>query len=249
MRRRLIAGNWKMNGQRAEGRALAQAVVDRAKNVPSDRDLLVCPPATLLGEIAAIIAVGRVALGAQDCAIEERGAFTGEVSAEMIADLGCSFVIVGHSERRQFQGETDAIVAKKTVRAQAAGLNAIVCVGETAEQRDNGKALDVVGGQLAVSLSHDCDPKALVVAYEPVWAIGSGETAKPDDIEEIHRQIVSEVRSFEKENFLGVFYGGSVDSSSSRQILSLKGVQGLLIGGASLECEEFCNIVLNNNRN
>ena len=244
MRRRLIAGNWKMNGQRAEGRALAQAVVDRAKNVPSDRDLLVCPPATLLGEIAAIIAVGRVALGAQDCAIEERGAFTGEVSAEMIADLGCSFVIVGHSERRQFQGETDAIVAKKTVRAQAAGLNAIVCVGETAEQRDNGKALDVVGGQLAVSLSHDCDPKALVVAYEPVWATGTGRTPSTRDIEQVHgflRRAL--VERFKDEGAkVRLLYGGSVKPDNADEILSVAEVDGALIGGASLDANDFIAI-------
>ena len=244
MRRRLIAGNWKMNGLRAEGRALAQAVVDRVGDVPSDRDLLVCPPATLLGDIAEIIAEGHVALGAQDCASEARGAFTGDVSAEMIADLGCNFVILGHSERRQYQGDTDAIVASKTIQAQAAGLNAIVCVGETAEQRDKGKALDVVGAQLAVSLSKGCNPKALVLAYEPVWAIGTGRTPRTEDIEQVHgflRRVL--IERFEDAGAeVRLLYGGSVKPDNAREILSVAEVDGALIGGASLDANDFIAI-------
>ena len=165
----------------------------------------------------------------------------------MLKELGAEYVVIGHSERRKVFKEKNQLLSEKLESAAKKDLRVIFCIGENFKEKEEGKTISVLREQLEIL--KEAELNKFIVAYEPVWAIGSGETAKLDDIEEIHRQIVSEVRSFEKENFLGVFYGGSVDSSSSRQILSLKGVQGLLIGGASLECEEFCNIVLNNNRN
>ncbi len=244
MQRRLIAGNWKMNGLRANGCALATAVVERAGTASLKDDLLLCPPATLLGDIAAIVSGSAVALGAQDCSGEVGGAFTGDVSAEMVADLGCSFVIVGHSERRGPRGENDTIVARKAACAQAAGLNAIVCVGETADQRDSGLALQVVGGQLAGSLPSNCDPEPLVVAYEPVWAIGTGRTPSVGDIEEVHSFLRDKLveRFSDAGAAVRLLYGGSVEPGNAGEILSADKVDGALVGGASLDADDFIAI-------
>ena len=166
----------------------------------------------------------------------------------MLKELGAEYVVIGHSERRKVFKEDNQLLSEKLVSASKEDLRVIFCIGESLkEKEEEGKTVSVLREQLEIL--NDAELNKFIVAYEPVWAIGSGETAQLDDIEDIHRQIVNEVRSFAKENFLGVFYGGSVDSSSASQILSLKEVQGLLIGGASLEYEEFCNIVLTNNRN
>lgn len=246
MRRRLIAGNWKMNGLRADGRALAEAVVAKAGGAAAKSDLLLCPPATLLADVAAIVRASDVALGAQDCSAEAGGAFTGEVSAEMVADLGCGFAILGHSERRRLHGEDDAIVARKAARAQAAGLNAIVCVGETADQRDRGLARETVGAQLHGSLPEDCDPGALLLAYEPLWAIGTGRTPSARDIERVHGFLRE--RLIERFSDAGaavrLLYGGSVRPGNAGKLLSADHVDGALVGGASLDADDFIAIAL-----
>ena len=240
----LIAGNWKMNGLRADGLPLARGVVDGARQSDVNADLLVCPPATLLGEISEIVAGSAVALGAQDGAAEVQGAFTGDISAEMLSDLGCSFTILGHSERRQLHHESDALVAKKVAAAQDAGLCPIVCVGETEAQRNDGSALATVRGQISGSLPPSCDPGNLVVAYEPVWAIGTGRTPTLAEIKEVHGDLYTCLR----DRFDGagpkirLLYGGSVKPDNAAEILAVQHVDGALVGGASLVAESFLAI-------
>jgi len=243
-RRRLAAGNWKMNGLTSSLAELRAVVA----GVGSARcDVAVCPPATLIG--AAVVAAkgSAVAIGGQDCAAAAAafGAFTGDISAEMIADLGARLVIVGHSERRMLHGETDAVVRAKAEAAARAGLTAIVCIGETAEQRREGNTEAVLSTQLAGSLP--ARPAAgLVIAYEPVWAIGTGLTPTADEIAAAHAHIRS--RLSERLGSAGaeatrILYGGSVKSDNSRSIAGVVGVDGALVGGASLKAAEFLAIV------
>jgi triosephosphate isomerase len=232
-RKPLVAGNWKMNGLRADGAALAKAVAAEAR-APHTCDLLICPPATLLVPVGEVLAGSGVALGGQDCHAESKGAFTGEVSADMLKDAGCSHVIVGHSERRHGLGETDAIVQAKTAAAWRAGLNAIVCVGETRAEREAGRATAVVASQIAGSLPADCDPARLIIAYEPVWAIGTGLTPTLTDITEMHAAIRALIPPGTR-----ILYGGSVNPKNAAEILSLAEVDGALVGGASLNAADF----------
>ncbi|MCS6986518.1 MAG: triose-phosphate isomerase [Sphingomonadaceae bacterium] len=223
----LIAGNWKMNGLK---RHLAELEALLAAPAPPAR-LVVCPPATLLAAFAERAAGSAVAIGAQDCHPEPAGAFTGDLSAEMLADAGARYVIVGHSERRMGHHETDALVQAKARAAQRAGLAPIVCVGESLAEREAGRTLAVVLAQLAASLPAD-GPR--IVAYEPVWAIGSGRTPSPAEIEEVHAAIVARVGPH-----VPVLYGGSVNPRNAGPILALPSVGGALVGGASLEARSF----------
>jgi len=232
--RRLIAGNWKMNGLTADGLALASDLAARAASAPPDCDLLVCPPATLVAAVGAVLAGGAVALGGQDCAAAEKGAYTGDISAEMLRDAGCTHVIVGHSERRGACGETDEIVRTKVEAAWRAGLVAILCVGETRAEREAGLAQTVVTAQLSGSLPDGADAARLVVAYEPVWAIGTGLIPTLADIEEIHRAIRAGIPGGTR-----ILYGGSVNPKNAAEILGLVEVDGALVGGASLKAEDF----------
>src|SRR5215208_1411338 len=232
-RRRLVAGNWKMNGRPADGLALARGVAERARE-PHRCDLLVCPPFTLLAAVGEALSGSGVALGGQDCHSAPSGAFTGCISAEMLKDAGCSHAIVGHSERRHTCGETDADVRAKTLAAWRAGLVAIVCVGETRAEREAGKALEIVGAQLAGSLPDDASAGNLVVAYEPVWAIGTGLTPTTDAIAEIHAAIRRHLPDGTR-----ILYGGSVNPKNAAEILALAEVDGALVGGASLKAEDF----------
>jgi triosephosphate isomerase (TIM) len=232
-RKRLVAGNWKMNGRRADGLALARAVAGRARE-PHRCDLLVCPPFTLLAAVGEALSSSGVALGGQDCHAAPSGAFTGCISAEMLKDAGCSHAIVGHSERRHTCGETDADVRAKTLAAWRAGLVAIVCVGETRAEREAGKALAIVGAQLAGSLPDEASADKLVVAYEPVWAIGTGLTPTTDDIAEIHAAIRRHLPDGTR-----ILYGGSVNPNNAAEILALAEVDGALVGGASLKADDF----------
>jgi len=238
--RPLIAGNWKMNGRQADGLTLARALAERAAHEPLAVDLLICPPATLLFLVAELLTDTPVALGAQDCHPKPSGAFTGDIAAPMLADAGCTYVIVGHSERRTGHREDDALVRAKAEAAVAAGLIPIVCLGETEAERDAGQALAVVERQLAGSLPAGAEAARLVVAYEPVWAIGTGRTPTASDIEAVHRhlrrQLAGRVAEPERVRLL---YGGSVKKDNSREILGLPDVNGALIGGASLKAEEF----------
>jgi len=238
--RPLIAGNWKMNGRQADRLTLARALAVQATHEPLAADLLLCPPATLLFLVAELLTDTPVALGAQDCHPKPSGAFTGDIAAPMLADAGCSYVIVGHSERRAGHREDDALVRAKAEAAVAAGLIPIVCLGETEAERDAGQALAVVERQLAGSLPAGADAARLVVAYEPVWAIGTGRTPTASDIGAVHRhlrrQLAGRVAEPERVRLL---YGGSVKKDNCPEILGIAEVNGALVGGASLKAEEF----------
>jgi triosephosphate isomerase len=234
VRRKLIAGNWKMNGLKADGLALAGDIAARAKAAAPSCDLLVCPPATLVAGVGDALGGSGVALGGQDCAAAEKGAYTGDISAEMLRDAGCGYVILGHSERRHGRGETDAAVGAKVAAAWRAGLVAILCVGETRAEREAGLAQTVVAAQLSGSLPDRADAARLVVAYEPVWAIGTGLTPTLADIEEIHCAIRTGIPADTR-----ILYGGSVNPKNAADILALAEVDGALVGGASLKAEDF----------
>jgi triosephosphate isomerase (TIM) len=231
--KQLVAGNWKMNGRRSDGIALALALAGHAKGDHAC-DLLVCPPAPLLIAVGEALAGSGIALGGQDCHAAPSGAYTSSISAEMLEDCGCGHVIVGHSERRHGLGESDADVRAKTLAAWRAGLVAILCVGETRAEREAGRAVDIVAGQLAGSVPEGAAADKLVIAYEPVWAIGTGLTPTTADITEIHAAIRGRVPAGTR-----ILYGGSVNPKNAADILSLANVDGALVGGASLKAEDF----------
>ena len=237
MRRRLIAGNWKMNGLRADGLALARGLAERAAASPPEAELLVCPPATLIAPVAEALRGGPVAPGGQNCHTEPSGAHTGDVSAEMLADLGCRYVIVGHSERRANHGESDILVRRKAEAALRAGLVPIVCVGETETERMRGEASAIVERQLGGSLPKGAGPDRVAIAYEPVWAIGTGRTATTADVAEIHGHIRALLGV--EGAAMRILYGGSVKAANAAELLGLADVDGALVGGASLKAEEF----------
>jgi len=236
---KLVAGNWKMNGLRQDGATLAHELKERAGAAGGALgcDLLVCPPATLISEVGGILAGSAIALGGQDCHAAPKGAYTGDISAEMLADLGCNYVILGHSERRQGHGETDAVVRGKIAAAWRAGLTAILCVGETKRQRQAGEAIDVVSSQLAGAIPDAGAAATLVVAYEPVWAIGTGLTATAEDISAMHAEISRRIPAGTR-----ILYGGSVNPKNADTILGLSEVDGALVGGASLNADDFWTI-------
>ena len=242
-RRPLIAGNWKMNGLKAAVNELA-AIGQGAEAVSRKADLLICPPATLLFTSAAAVIGSKVAIGAQDCHPAASGAHTGDISAEMLADAGATAIIVGHSERRTDHDETDALVRAKAEAAWRTGLVAIVCVGETQAERDAGQTLEVVGRQVAGSVPDGATAANLVVAYEPVWAIGTGRTPTTKDVEEVHKLI----RDRLKDRFSGegdlvrILYGGSVKPSNAAELMAVANVDGALVGGASLKAVDFLAI-------
>lgn len=238
----LIAGNWKMNGRKADSLILARAV---ATGASEGCDLLVCPPAILIPPVVEALAGSAVAVGAQDCHFEEAGAHTGDIAAAMLADAGCSHVIVGHSERRADHAEDDGLVCAKARAAHAAGLVAIVCVGETLEERDAGRTLERIGAQLDGSLPDALTQENTVIAYEPVWAIGTGRTPTSDDVAEVHAHIRGQVAARYGAGVadgLRILYGGSMKSSNAGTLLAIDGVDGGLIGGASLNAEDFLAI-------
>lgn len=242
--RALVAGNWKMNGLRHEALALAGALATRMKTeaVPPC-DVLVCPPAVVLAAVGEALAGSGIALGGQDCHYEPSGAHTGDIAAPMLADAGCTYVIVGHSERRAEHGETDALVRAKAQAAQAAGLVPIICVGETLAEREEGRTLDVVLGQLDGSLPADAAADTTVIAYEPVWAIGTGRTPSVSDIAEVHGVLRAELeRRLKDADGVRLLYGGSVNGRNAREILAVPDVNGALVGGASLKADEFWTI-------
>jgi triosephosphate isomerase len=241
--RTLLAGNWKMNGLKGalgEIRAMGRAFADE----PPLGDVLICPPATLITEAARAAAGSVIAIGGQDCHAQVSGAFTGDISAEMLRDAGATAVIVGHSERRQFHGESNEMVAAKARAAQRASLYAIVCVGETEGERLAGQAINVVSVQLRESLPAEFASSPVAVAYEPVWAIGTGRTPTTGEIQEMHaaiRAALSE-RGPDKAN-IRILYGGSVKPENALEILAIPNVDGALVGGASLKAADFLRIV------
>jgi triosephosphate isomerase len=241
--RPLIAGNWKMNGLKAS-MAEFEAMLAGAGALAGKADLLICPPATLIPAFAGKAKGKGVAVGAQDCHQNASGAHTGDLSAEMLADAGATSIIVGHSERRADHGESDVLVRQKAQAAWRAGLVAIVCIGETRAQRDASQTLDVCGTQLKGSLPDGATAANLVVAYEPVWAIGTGLTPTTEDVEQVHRFIRSVLTDrFKAEGAkIRILYGGSVKPSNAKELMAVANVNGALIGGASLKATDFLAI-------
>jgi triosephosphate isomerase (TIM) len=247
MRKQFIAGNWKMNMNRASAVALAEGVVKAAAAVKGV-DMAVCPPFCYLETVGRAIAGSNVALGAQNLYFEKDGAYTGEISAAMLRDLGCKYVIIGHSERRHILGETDALINKKVHAALAAGLVPIVCVGELLAEREAGRTLEVIRTQFDGSLaglSADQLTK-LVIAYEPVWAIGTGKVATPQQAEEVHldlRKIMADRYNQSVADKVCIQYGGSVKPDNAAELLGQPDIDGALVGGASLKVDQFLGII------
>lgn len=241
--RPLVAGNWKMNGLRGSSAELTK-IIAGAGEIATRADLMVCPPATLIAAFASLAEGTPVAIGAQDCHAEPSGAFTGDLSAEMLRDVGAVAVIVGHSERRQYHHETDQEVNAKARAAWRAGLMAIVCVGETKDERVAGNTLDVVNAQAQGSLPDGATAENLVVAYEPVWAIGTGLTPTPADVAAVHGFIRKhlETRYGAAGTKIRILYGGSVKPSNAAELMKVPNVDGALVGGASLKADDFLGI-------
>jgi triosephosphate isomerase len=232
-----VLGNWKMNGLRAEGEALAMRLVERQQGRGT---LGICPPATLLAPISALLGGSALLLGGQDCAPAPQGAYTGDVSAPMLADVGCRLVIVGHSERRHGHGEDDRLVQAKAAAAHAAGLMAVLCVGETESERAAGATIAVLDRQLEGSLPDGASAENLVLAYEPVWAIGSGRTPSAADIATVHAHLRRRVGDLvEVGEAVRLLYGGSVKAANAGEIMAIAEVDGVLVGGASLDADQF----------
>ncbi len=248
MRRPLVAGNWKMNGTRAGVKDLVAGILsglggfDRASNA----EVVVCPPFVFLADVAAQLAGSPIALGAQNGSAEKPGAFTGEIAVEMLVEFGCRYVIIGHSERRALYGEGDAMVALKWAAVDAAGLTPILCVGERLEEREAGNTEEVVARQL-VSVMDAVGVEAIgrcIIAYEPVWAIGTGRTASPQQAQEVHAFIRAQIaaRSPNVAEQVRILYGGSVKGSNAAELFAMPDVDGGLIGGASINAREFITI-------
>ena len=242
-RRPLVVGNWKMNGLRKSSSELLRMLEDSVK-LPRRIEMAICPPATLVANFAGLARGSRVRIGAQDCHPEPAGAYTGDISAEMLADAGAAMVIIGHSERRSYHKETDAQVRVKTLAAWRAGMAAIVCVGETRAERESRQTLDVVGRQLGASLPEGGRGESLVIAYEPVWAIGSGLTPTAADVAQVHNliraKLVERYRGAGEE--MRILYGGSVKPANAKELMHVDNVDGALVGGASLKADEFLGI-------
>lgn len=246
MRTPLIAGNWKMYKTTSEAIVLAEAVLKRL-STPDGIDVAVCPPFTALAAVGQVIAGSRIGLGAQDLHWAREGAYTGEVSAEMLRDIGCHYVIVGHSERRQYFGETDESVNRKSLAALASGLTPIICVGETLSEREAARAHAVVEAQVAGALSGLTPEqvRGLILAYEPVWAIGTGKTATPSQAEQMHahvRKTIALLFGPEIAHAVRILYGGSVKPDNAKALLERSEIDGALVGGASLRVDSFVSI-------
>jgi triosephosphate isomerase len=241
--RKLIAGNWKMNGALAANAALVEAVLAGMPAAPCG--VAMCVPAPYLAQVGGLLAGKPVALGAQDVSSHEAGAYTGEVSAAMLRDLGVRYAIVGHSERRQYHGETDTVVAEKARMALASGITPIVCVGETLAERDAGATEDVVRRQLAavIHVNGHCISE-IVVAYEPVWAIGTGKTASPQQAQQVHAVLRAQLKAATAQpERVSILYGGSMNAGNAAQLLAEPDIDGGLIGGASLKPADFLAII------
>jgi triosephosphate isomerase (TIM) len=248
MRKKFVVGNWKMNKTVSESIALASEVVRQLSATPLGCEVALAPTLLAIESLAEVLKNSPIKLAAQNCHFENDGAFTGEVSAKMLKHAGCGYVILGHSERRQYFGETDELVNKKVKKALAEGLNVILCVGETLAQREEEETQKVVVGQVShctADLTHD-DMQRITIAYEPIWAIGTGQTATPEQAEEVHRLIrffIASLYSDDLAQDLTIQYGGSVKGANAKELFSMPNIDGGLIGGASLKAEEFVQIV------
>ena len=245
-RKILIAGNWKMNGLLAEGTTLAKEVAAEVKKLgKAECEFLVCPPFTLLNTVKKALRGSKVALGAQDCHTAEKGAHTGDISPLMLKDCGCSYVILGHSERRADHNESNALICQKAEAAYKAGLKAVICIGETEAERDAGKTIDVCTKQIMGSVPDSATAVNTVIAYEPVWAIGTGKTPTTNDVEEVHaaiRKVIAKKLGKGNANKMRILYGGSMKPANAAGLLALPDVDGGLIGGASLKASDFMAI-------
>lgn len=248
MRKNIVAGNWKMNTTVAEGIELAQAVAAKSSEVPSSVQLIIAPPFTHLVPVSQAIKGTAIGLSAQNCADKEKGAYTGEVSADMLVSAGCTYTILGHSERRQYYGETDATLVDKVKLAISKGLSPIFCVGENLEEREAGRHFDVVSSQIRnvlYTLSEE-EMSKVIIAYEPVWAIGTGKTASAAQAQEIHaciRKVVAEKFGDLAED-ITILYGGSCKPSNAKELFACPDIDGGLIGGAALKADDFIAIAL-----
>ncbi len=248
MRKNIVAGNWKMNTTVAEGIELAQAVAAKSSEVPSSVQLIIAPPFTHLVPVSQAIKGTAIGLSAQNCADKEKGAYTGEVSADMLVSAGCTYTILGHSERRQYYGETDATLVDKVKLAISKGLSPIFCVGENLEEREAGRHFDVVSSQIRnvlYTLSGE-EMSKVIIAYEPVWAIGTGKTASAAQAQEIHaciRKVVAEKFGDLAED-ITILYGGSCKPSNAKELFACPDIDGGLIGGAALKADDFIAIAL-----
>jgi len=249
MRKKIVAGNWKMNTTVPEGVELAEAVLAKSAEVPANVGLIVAVPFTHIVPVAAVLKGSRIGLSAENCADKEKGAYTGEVSVGMLVSAGCQYTVLGHSERRQYYGETDAKLVEKINLALAAGLGVILCVGENLEQREAGKHFEVVSEQIRnvlYSLTPDQMSK-VIVAYEPVWAIGTGKTATSDQAEEIHasiRKVIADKFGAQAADDTTILYGGSCKPSNAKELFACPDIDGGLIGGAALKADDFIQIAL-----
>lgn len=245
-RKIMIAGNWKMNGLSADGVNLAKEIAAEVKKLGKPAcEFVVCPPFTLLCLVKKALRGAKVALGAQDAHFATKGAHTGDISPLMLKDLGCTYVILGHSERRADHGESNELVAKKAAAAYENGLKTIICIGETEKQHEDGKTIEVCTNQILGSVPANADASNTVIAYEPVWAIGTGKTPTPADVEEVHaavRKVLAKKLGKSVANKMRILYGGSVKPGNAKEFLSLPDVDGALIGGASLKAEDFMAI-------
>ena len=246
---KLIIGNWKMNGMFVDScERVEQLIACVDESDSSAFKMVLCPPATLMSLVAGMVKDSPIKLGGQDCHDKDFGAYTGDISAQMLREIGAEFVIVGHSERREYHSESSELVAEKAKAAHSNGLVAVICVGERDIERETGKHKDFVSRQLEVSIPDTANADNTIIAYEPVWAIGTGKTASQADIEEMHAFI-----RYKLENILTsgadvpVLYGGSVKSSNAKEILHIANVNGVLVGGASLKASEFCAIATASN--
>ncbi|MGD9638992.1 MAG: triose-phosphate isomerase [Alphaproteobacteria bacterium] len=245
MRKALIAGNWKMNGLTKDGESLAKEVAQfYSQNQSEKASMLVCPPFTLLSKVLDAVKGSGVSVGAQDCHTNESGAYTGDISAKMLKDLGCDYVILGHSERRTYHKESNELICAKAEAAIKEGLKAVICIGETEAERDAGKTINVCEEQFKKSVPAVSNGENTVIAYEPVWAIGTGKTPTNADVEEVHaaiRKFAVEKMGAEADK-LQLLYGGSVKPSNAKELLSIANVDGALVGGASLKADDFIAI-------
>lgn len=243
--RKLIAGNWKMNGSLASNEALVKAMLEGLSATAPAADMALCAPAPYLAQLGTLLKGSPIAWGAQDVSSHEQGAYTGEVSAAMLQEFGCRYAIVGHSERRQYHGESDALVAEKAKAALARGITPIVCVGETLAEREAGHTEEVVKRQLA-AVVHACGHciTEIVVAYEPVWAIGTGKTATPEQAQQVHAVLRAQLAAATPHpERVHILYGGSMNAANAASLLAQPDIDGGLIGGASLKAADFLQIV------
>jgi len=243
--KKLIVANWKMNMTKASGISLVKSLSAKInRSISSSREVVVCPPFTLISEISKILKSSKISLGGQDCSTDSFGAFTGDISSLMLKDLGCKYVIVGHSERREHHNESEKIIKNKLDLALSLGLKVILCVGEKMQERKKGNTIRIITRQLQLSISKKCNNKNTIIAYEPVWSIGSGVTPKDSEICDVHNFIKNKSSQLSiGDKPLMVLYGGSVNPRNSKNILSLQNVDGALVGGASLKLKSFLDII------